>query len=102
MNNGVTYHFSYGTLWIIWQLFPILSFFPPSSVRVISYKSNCILQLTDDTTFQFCIIQCLTQTTRHVKFIPTCAEDTRMAYRRIVCQQCPSIGQFSVIVYYSP
>ena len=56
MNDGITYHFSYGTLWIIWQFFSIFSFFPPSSVRVVSYKSNCILQLTDDTTLQFGII----------------------------------------------
>lgn len=51
MNDGVAYHFSYGTLWVIWQFFSILGFFPPSSVRVVSHKSDCILQLTDDTTF---------------------------------------------------
>lgn len=86
MNDGITYHFSYGTLWIIWQFFSIFSFFPPSFVRVVSHKSNSILQLTDDTTFQFGIIQCLTQSACHVKSIPTCAEDTRMAYRGIICQ----------------
>ena len=86
MNDCIAYHFGYGTLWIIWQFFSIFSFFPPSSVRVVSHKSNCILQLTDDTTFQFGIIQSLPQTTSHVKSIPTCAEDTRMAYRGIICQ----------------
>ena len=96
MDKSIHTAFKNSSFWIFRHFLPVIGKFLPGLLGIAGNKRSCFLKKRDKTTRELSIINSIHQSRSLCETIPSGTEYTRMTNWTLICNECSSIGKFSI------